>query len=35
MKHRININALYLNQPILHTLYLSCYITFSYVFRRA
>jgi len=34
MKHSININVLYLNQPIMHILYSSGYITFSYVFRH-
>jgi len=35
MKHRININALCLKQPIIQLFYSSRYITHSYVFRRA
>jgi len=35
MKHRKNINPLYLNQPIMHLFYSSLYITFFHVFRLA
>jgi len=35
MKHRININAPYLNQTIMQLFYSSRYIIFSYVFWRA